>query len=118
MMTERDDDLPASKVVEQFGDEIRAAITAIAEETPTVAKTVAKNEVKNQARKTAVRWYAITVGLSALLAVVTSWAMLTYYPHPHAVDVTFRHGAQIEVCTRVPGSAPEHPVFVCRPDLR
>lgn len=113
-MTEHDEELPASKIVEQFGDEIRAAIAAVADETPTVAKNVAKVEVKNEARKSAVRWYITSLIMSLIMSLAVCWLMLNYAPRSHAADVTFERPDLSDVCTRSSHLSTEaHPIYIC-----
>lgn len=115
-MTEHEPEEPTAtqQVISQFGQDIKAAIAEIADKTPELAKTVAGAEVSRRAA-----WWHVITWVSAVGAAAgVAWLMLTFAPHPHAVDITFRHGDVLEVCARVPGTSPEHPAFVCRPDLR
>lgn len=110
-MTERDEDLPASKIVERYGEDIKAAIAEIAEATPTIAKTAATDE----ARRRAVWLLAVTWVSAVVAAAGVSYLMLTHWPRSHAIDVTYHRTGDTEVCVRDAGSPVDHPLFLCHP---
>lgn len=119
MMAEYDN-LPPSKIVERFGDEIRAAIQEVADKTPEAASNVARSEAKNEARTTAVRWYIAAVVIALVVSTATTWLMLHYAPRSHSTDITYRGDNQVAVCSRdVNASTEDHPVYIChRPGAR
>lgn len=113
MMAEYEN-LPPSKIVERFGDEIRAAIQEVAEKTPQVATTAARNEAADKARGLAVRWYIASVAISLVIAFAVSWLMLNYATRSHATDVKYVRGVSSEVCSRDPNASNEtHSVYIC-----
>ena len=113
MMAEYED-LPPSKIVERFGEEIRAAIQEVAEKTPQLATTAAADKAKDEARGLAVRWYIASVGISLVIAFAVSWLMLNYAPRSHATDVKYIRGVSSEVCSRDSNASTEtHFVYIC-----
>lgn len=101
----------ASEAVARFGDEIRAAISAVADNVPIVAKS----EAKDEARTTAVRWYMLTVGLSLILSVGASWLVAVYIPSHSSVRFSVQYGGVTAVCSRGPNAPDGVPLLVCAP---
>ncbi len=112
-MTEPDD-RPAIEIVQRFGDDIKAAINEIVNQTPNIAKDAATTTAKDVAGRRAAWVFVGTWASAVLVAAGVAWLMLTYYPRaPRAVDITFRHDGLIQRCVRLVDSPPDHPVFVC-----
>lgn len=106
--------LTASEIVAQFGDEIRAAINAVAAETPRVIKDVARTEVNNRTRKSQVTWYLASMGATILISLATCWLMLNYAPRIMYSGFSIQRGPMVEYCTRAPTSSDgDAPLYIC-----
>jgi hypothetical protein len=111
-------ELSPSEVVARFGDEIRAAIAAIADEAPRVAKEEAKqaarDEMKKEIMRTTVRWYLTSVFITLVIALAVCYLMLNYSPRSHAADITYERGFNKEICARDNLRSTEaHPMYLC-----
>lgn len=113
-MTEHEhDDDDASKIVEQFGSEIRAAIQAVADETPSVAKKAAASVVKEEARKSSIRWYLITILVAWVGAGLVAW--LVNPPGRSPSEWTIHHAnGFVETCMIKLDPATDAVRFECR----
>lgn len=113
-------DAEASRIVEQFGDEIRAAIQAVAEETPRVAgvaaKSAAKDEMRKEIMRTTVRWYLTSVAMTVVISSAVCWLILTYSKSKQdSVHFEVRYEGTTAACERGPDTPDGRPVVVCHP---
>lgn len=115
-MTEKRDeqDLSANKIVEQFGDDIKAAIAEIVDQTPSIAKDAAASVVKDQARKSSVHWYLVTIVVAWAGAAGIAWLVMTF-AGPDVSQLLVHHAnGFVETCAFAVEPSGDRATFVCR----
>lgn len=86
-------------IVQQFGDELKKAVVAVAA------------TAESTTRRIALRWFVMAILFAVVIAGVVSWAWPIIFADP-VQEFRIRRGDSVETCVRV-DAPPDSPLFVC-----